>query len=45
LADPPSLLQVGADRLRSAPRSALRNSTRVTQSRHPSRHVALSTLV
>ena len=29
-ADPPSLLQVGADRLRRAPRSALRNSSQAT---------------
>ena len=36
-AEPPSLLQVGADRLRSAPRSALRNSTQATHRRQPSR--------
>ena len=47
LAPPPPywLLQVGADRLRSAPRSALRSNPGYTQRRHPpSRHWALSTL-
>ena len=39
------MLQVGADRLRSAPRSALRSNPGYTQRRHPrSRHLALSTL-
>ena len=32
--------QVGAHRLRSAPRSALRSDLGYTQSRHPSRHVS-----
>ena len=35
---PPSLLQVGADRLCSAPRSALRSNPGYTQRRHPRRH-------
>eukprot|EP00964_Phaeocystis_antarctica_P124552 scaffold88198_cov48-Phaeocystis_antarctica.AAC.1 len=37
--------QVGAQRLRSALRSALRSDLGYTQSRHPSRHVALSTIL
>ena len=41
---PPSLLQVGVDRLRSAPRSAMRSDPGYTQRRHPSCHLALSTL-
>ena len=40
----PSLLQVGAYRLRKAPQSALRNYSGYTQRRHPSRHLARSTL-
>ena len=42
-AAPPSLLQVGADRLRSAPQRALRDDPGYTQRRHASRHLALST--
>ena len=40
-AAPPLLLQVGAHRLRSAPRSALRSDPGYTQSRHPSHHLDL----